>query len=299
MGVDFETSACGKWILAGEHAVLRGSGALVFPLYNKQIKLKYKWASEGLSWNFSGEYGIELEFLFRGVFEKACELKKVVRSQIKGQLWVESNIPVGAGMGASAALCVALTRWLIHVKVVETEEAYDFARGLEDLFHGESSGVDIAVALSQRPLYFERSGIRQNCELTWKPHFYLSYSGQRGVTQECVKQVKSLFHRDPLRARILDQRMAKATQDCVSNLTTPYHKESFLQLCLYIQDAQTCFEEWGLAEGAPSRHITELREWGAAAVKVTGSGGGGYILSLWREAPSNAIIRAGHLISAL
>ncbi|MFN7905909.1 MAG: hypothetical protein ACK5P5_12075, partial [Pseudobdellovibrionaceae bacterium] len=30
---------CGKWILAGEHAVLRGSEAVVFPLKSARLKL--------------------------------------------------------------------------------------------------------------------------------------------------------------------------------------------------------------------------------------------------------------------
>ena len=49
--------------------------------------------------------------------------------------------------------------------------------------------------------------------------------------------------------------------------------------------AAECFEQWGLSDGAPGEHIQWLKEHGALAVKPTGSGGGGYVLSLWKEEP--------------
>ena len=39
MSSDFQTTTYGKWILAGEHAVIRGHGALVFPVHNKKLTL--------------------------------------------------------------------------------------------------------------------------------------------------------------------------------------------------------------------------------------------------------------------
>lgn len=35
MFYEFQTTTYGKWILAGEHAVLRGHSALVFPIKEK------------------------------------------------------------------------------------------------------------------------------------------------------------------------------------------------------------------------------------------------------------------------
>ena len=193
----FETRTFGKWILAGEHAVLRGCPALVFPLTSKYLQLNYMASNENLKLEMVGEHGEELKLLFWGVLEKACELKSIQRSDLKGHLKLENSIPVGAGMGASAAFCVAMARWFEHLGYVTSEEIYEFSRQLENLFHGESSGVDIAVAMTAKPLLFVRGGVRETLDIPWMPELYISYSGKRGVTVDCVNKVKSLMSQNP------------------------------------------------------------------------------------------------------
>src|SRR5437868_11711002 len=108
----YSTQVPGKWILAGEHAVLRGIPALVFPLRSRVLDLSYVCPANatGLNVHLHGEHGEELQLLIWGVLEKACELKKLKRTSLIGDLTLKSSIPVGAGMGASAALCVAVTK---------------------------------------------------------------------------------------------------------------------------------------------------------------------------------------------
>lgn len=282
----FVTHSFGKWILAGEHAVLRGVPALVFPIKSKFIKLSYcnEGVGKGLICNLSGSSGQELEILFWGVLEKAIEIKNIDRHSLNGRIELDSCLPVGAGMGASAALCVAVSRWLEHLRFVKTDEIYEFSRQLENLFHGESSGVDIAVSMGGEPLYFERSGNRKPFLLSWNPQWYLSYSGQRGITMDCVKKVKSLFEFDTQRAQYLDEEMKKSVSLCMSSLCSN-HEGSLSELIEGIEKAQSCFESWGLCEGSVANHVSFLKKVGAKAVKLTGSGGGGYVLSLWTSKP--------------
>lgn len=289
MSIDFTCKSFGKWILAGEHAVLRGVPALVFPIQSRNLELSYTRTESALELRLVGDHGKDLQLLVWGVLEKACELKKISRQDLKGILLLESSIPVGAGMGASAALCVALTRWLGYLGYVEESEYYEFARDLENLFHGESSGVDIAVALSGEGLYFVRNGERKPLSTSWKPHWYISYSGKRGVTVDAVNKVKDLLLQNPEVGEKIDKQMAEAVAIAEKALKLDM-QEGLPLLAKAIEEGGECFEQWGLNEGAPGKHIQWLKEKGALAVKPTGSGGGGYVLSLWSKVPSEDVL---------
>jgi mevalonate kinase len=285
----FETRTYGKWILAGEHAVLRGSPALVFPLTSKSLELNYIATGESLKLEMLGAHGEELKLLFWGVLEKACELKNIQRTDLKGQLKLNSLVPVGAGMGASAAFCVAMARWFENLGYVKSDEIYDFSRELENLFHGESSGVDIAVAMTAKPLVFVRGGDRKAFEPTWKPQMYISYSGKRGVTVDCVNKVKALIAQNPSLGEKIDREMKKSVELCQQALMS--HSADRMNFLAEGMDlAAACFHQWGLSEGEPERHMEWLSKHGALSVKPTGSGGGGYVLSLWDKNPSPEVL---------
>lgn len=282
--VSFRAEAYGKWILAGEHAVLRGAPALVFPLKSKNLQLEYEAHPQSLRLELSGDHGREFEPLFWAVIERACDLMKIPRSGLTGSLKIKSNLPIGAGLGASAAFCVAITRWFSHLGFVKADDLYEFSRTLENLFHGESSGVDIAVALSGEGLHFERQGRRFSVVPKWTPKWFISYTGQRGTTSDAVSKVKALHESQPEVARRLDEQMRTAVSECEIALSEN-ESQGFPRLVNAIDQAQDCFRSWGLADGAVADHLGELRKAGAAATKPTGSGGGGYVLSLWKEAP--------------
>ena len=205
----FQTQTFGKWILAGEHAVLRGSPALVFPLFSRSLKFHYEPGSEPLKFSLSGNYGKELELLVRNVLEHALKLKSQSVS-LTGTLSLSSDIPMGAGLGASAALCVAVTRWMESLGLVAEKEKIEFARQLENIFHGESSGVDVAVVSTEKSLRFVKGQAAEYFDPRWKPHLYISYSGQKGVTSQCVTQVKNWIQENPERGLKMDQEMKSA-----------------------------------------------------------------------------------------
>lgn len=289
---DFTVKVHGKWILAGEHAVLRGCQAIAFPAYGKHLALT--WVNKGaFGSSFGGDRGQEFQILFAGVFDRALEIlnRSGDLALKRGHFHVDSTLPVGAGLGASAALAVAVGRWFVAEGAIDEAHLFEFCREIENLFHGESSGVDVAVAIESRGLLFSRSGGFVPFDPEWQPLWYISYSGTRGITSECVSKVKALIATDPDTGQLLDLRMREAVQLAHESLVQTANSQQeasdrFQKLATAIELSASCFKSWGLSEGELGRHLAWLTESGAVAVKPTGSGGGGFALSLWRARPA-------------
>jgi mevalonate kinase len=294
---DFYSQTHAKWILAGEHAVVRGHSALVFPMHAKTMTLQYQDTHQPLSADFNGEQGEDLHLLFWSVIEHG--LKHVHRdlSQITGHFVISNNIPIGSGLGASAALCVNVGRWFAWKQWIRADDLFDFARYLEDLFHGKSSGLDLAGSLYDNGICFRPQSnypLIEPLTVAWKPHWYLSFSGQIGITSHCVRKVQQMHQDSPDSAMQLDNEMEKAVQLAKTALESQ-QDIGFPKLVQAIHQARKCFVAWGLMGSAIEAHIHQLEQAGAVAVKPTGSGDGGYILSLWEKPPEKLSIPLIHL----
>ena len=64
-----------------------------------------------------------------------------------------------------------------------------------------------------------------------------------------------------------------------------FEKQSLIEWMKSIKKSNNCFEQWGLVTETVKNHQKTLLDAGALAVKLTGSGGGGYVLSLWENPP--------------
>jgi len=281
---DFHTQTFGKWILAGEHAVLRGSRALAFPLKARGLELSHSPSSGELKVHTKGVQHDILHACAQRALERAIELLDVGRSALSGALHIVNRLPCGAGLGASAALCVALARWLEGRGLVSSATVHEFARQLENLFHGESSGLDIAVTLRERPVMFCSTSGASEFEPAWVPGLFLSDCGARSVTRECVDKVKTLLRESPAEGESIDVDMRKAVDQCAESLREN-RQGAPASLAEGINLACRCFRRWGLIEQRLSDHMEDLMLAGASACKPTGAGVGGFVLSLWSSPP--------------
>lgn len=278
---DFKTTSYGKWILAGEHAVVRGHEALVFPLKSKQLTLSYRACGSLPTATYSGVTGSVMQLLFWSVMEHGVNLLGRSLTEVTGTFHLDSNIPVGAGMGASAALCVAIARWFAAQHWIEQAQVFEFAKSLEHLFHGKSSGLDIAGVSSEEGVFF-KAGQWTALHPQIQPHWYLSSCNQQGLTSQCVQQVQELWERSPYLGRQIDLQMVEAVFSCKEALEHG-GAGALEELAAAIDKAATCFFQWGLVSESLLQHMNTLKQQGALAVKPTGSGGGGYVLSLWDD----------------
>jgi mevalonate kinase len=271
----FETRVSGKWVLAGEHAVLKGAHAVAMPHPETALMLRFEPGP--------GAFAVEPAMLapvVSDLFQAA-----MLEAPVSGRLVVESSVPFGAGLGSSAALCVAFTRWVAAgLTELDASAQVEFATRLEDHFHGRSSGMDVATIAAGEPVLFARGKPAQPLGLRELPRFTFHDTGIRAKTSECVAQVEAYRDNHPDQASRVDARMAHASSLAVEGLRSfdRGDRDSGLKLVAQAMElGQACYDEWKLVPPSVAQLREDLLAQGALAVKLTGAGGGGFVVALW------------------
>lgn len=279
---DFSTKAHAKFILTGEHAVIRGHGAIVMPLKTKNIHLTFKKNTSKLKVNVFPDTEDGFNKIPMLLLERAASLLGQDLSNIHGKITISSNIPAGKGLGLSAALCVVLTRLLVWWGWLDSKQLLGFATQLENYFHHQSSGADIIGVCSENAVKFNNIDDCEIIQAQWQPHLFLYYSGHASSTSICVKKVNSYVTQDVEHARAIDSIMAMSVKNIAASLLSA---QSVDTLAEEITNAADCFRDWGLVPKFLEEKIRLLHDYGAVAVKPTGAGMGGFLLGLWAEDP--------------
>ncbi len=101
---------------------------------------------------------------------------------------------------------------------------------------------------------------------------------------DCIEKVNLLWKEYKQKGQEIDEKMAQS----VSLAQRALEQQESLGFDLLKQALHLgleCFKEWNLVSPALNKHMDELMSFGAQAVKPTGSGNGGFIISLWKSPP--------------
>ena len=108
---------------------------------------------------------------------------------------IQTDLPVGSGMGSSAAATVAVTAALmtLHNRPLDLESISDLSLSAERFQHGRPSGVDSFVSTHGGCVRYRKDGAPEPVAL---PHFslWLADTGMpESTTGECVSEVQRRF----------------------------------------------------------------------------------------------------------
>jgi mevalonate kinase len=283
--MSFSIKIPAKCILAGEHVILERGFAVVSPFDHYDLTLSYKPGSMKTMYTISAEGYNSLGIILWPVVTKAYELLGQDVSKLTGEFDIQSSIPPGGGLGFSAALCVAVTEWLIYSGLIPRSRLFDFALELEHIFHFRSSGVDVAGVLSKNIIQYTSNREITVINPSWKPKLFVSSSKEMAITGSCVKKVMEFRKTNPERAKEIDDKMSSSTQLIKSALEAP-EPEGIALLAQGLHLGNECFHDWELVSPQLAHHLDEVSQY-AMACKVIGAGFGGHVLSLWEHNPPN------------
>ncbi len=284
---NFSTVVPGKWVLAGEHTVLRGGRAIALPHPEFKLHLEFRAADTHLS--VEPDLGLlVVQELLKLAKDWLAARSLDDWSAPRGALRITSTIPFGAGLGSSAALSVAVARWVLSAYALDRNLERELARELENRFHGKSSGMDVAVVSIGEPILFSMRDGAVGLGLRELPSFVFFDTGLRAVTKDCIEKVENLRTRDPVRADHLDQGMRLATEEILEGLReyngskepAGERGKARARIAAGMARAGEIYRHWGLVPEEVEGTLARLSAEGVVSPRLTGAGGGGFIVGL-------------------
>ena len=298
------SSACAKLILLGEHAVVYGQPALAIPFSGLKVRCVIEpWINgptgtlqikaRELQLNQPLQVLPEDNFLRKAVELVLAELG--VSQTPTCKLTIYSDIPISAGLGASAAIAVAtmraLSAFLGHP--LEKETLNRLAFETERLMHGNPSGIDNTVIVYEQPILFRKGELIEFVYPSKNLHFLIADSGIKKATADTVAYLAQQRERNP---QFIEAALAEIGRIAL------FGRKAFEQGDLSaLGDAmnanQALLAQLDLSCEALEKLIVAARQAGALGAKLTGGGKGGNMLALvtpeTQEAVRKALLSAG------
>jgi len=273
-------SAPGKVILSGEHSVVYGKPAIVCAI-DKRLSITFTPAEKT-------QYTDTIfPILERSVME-FLKSKKIPIKKVEYAYSVKSSIPIGRGLGSSAAYCASISAGLLELftgREWSKDEVNMCAYQMEKYFHKNSSGVDTSTSVMGGLLYFRKefeflktiSSLSIKVPKKFMDSLLLIDTGKPvETTGEMVQAVGKLFNKESERTERIFNDIEKTTKRLIISLI----KEDILFFRENIQKNELLLEQLGVVSDKAKKLLFKLKEYGEG--KVTGGGGkkdsSGYIL---------------------
>ena len=281
------STACGKVILLGEHAVVYGRSALAAPI-PLAVEARVVDTADGVQlliprWGVEQRVAPVREHPTGAAGILSVLLERLELGQRSMTIEVFPNVPRAVGLGGSAALAVSVIRALDrHFALNLTDaEINDFALECERAAHGTPSGVDNTVATFGTTVLFRapssgRDASFDGITLKRPLPLVIGMTGKESLTARTVAGVAQARRRNATRYdAIFDQieMLTNAGADAARDGALADLGE-LMNLCHGFLNALQI----------STRELEELveicRRRGAAGAKLTGGGGGGSIVAL-------------------
>ena len=240
-----------KAIFFGEHAVVYGYKGITIPLPEMKVDVSLKKT------DIVQKRDDILNFI-----AKTCDIDN------KTEIIINSSIPVGRGLGSSAALSVAIAR-------AKNLDAREVANTCEKYIHGNPSGIDVNQVLSDKPLLFSKKEGAKELNFNLESYLLIIDTGVVGITKHTLEHIKNNYEN----YKIYIDELGNLTEDVIVHL----ENKNIEIIGQYMDTAHTLLQKLGVSHKANDEVVKICRDAGASGAKLTGGGAGGCCIALSKD----------------
>jgi mevalonate kinase len=284
------SSAPGKIILFGEHAVVYGRPALAAPVTQVHADVDVSDSSRPGIWIDAPDVSLHAEL---NTLPSDHPIASVINNLFF--LWrvspfpnlairITSTIPVASGLGSGAAVTVALTRALASYlqHSMSDEEVNGFAYEIEKLHHGTPSGIDNTVVTYAQPVYFVKDQPIQIFHVGKPFTIVIADTGIAAPTRESVGDVRRLWMNDRSRWETIFDKIGEIS--FTARRAIEAGKPEVLGELM--NENHTLLQKLTVSSPELDVLVGFARDAGALGAKLSGGGRGGNMIALVE--PENA-----------
>jgi len=275
--------APGKVILFGEHFVVKGKPAIgvAVNVYAKAC------AGVGQGVVESRQLGLLLDLdsgrvLDKGLLRVYQELSSRIGLAKDFHVIIDSEIPIAAGMGSSAAVAVSTAHALATLKGVEPDKKliWEVSFEAEKIYHVKPSGVDNTLSTYGGVLFYQ-GGEFKRVEVKWPDDIYMLIVDS-GVKRSTGQVVEDVLRRYEKYHRIMSG-IYDAAGVLVEEALKALERGDFTRLGELMDINHGLLVSLGVSTPLLDSLLWTVREAGALGAKICGAGRGGVIVAVVDE----------------
>lgn len=293
-----ETSAPGKIILFGEHAVVYGQPAIAAPVTQVRAWARISDADrpgvyisapdlEEEHWLEDSDEDDALAAAVR-IVQREAGLETLPPLHIQ----VHSEIPIASGLGSgaatAAALIRALARHLEYFDLARDERIAALTYEIEKIHHGTPSGIDNTVVALEKAIYFVRRSPQNLIEpfsVSRPLTFLIADSGRRSRTREVVGDVRRRWQAQ----REHFEGLFDACGRIARKARVALEAGDQATLGPLMNENQSLLQKMTVSSPELDHLVHTARQAGAFGAKLSGAGRGGNIIALVDGANQDAV----------
>jgi hydroxymethylglutaryl-CoA reductase len=291
--------APGKVILFGEHAVVYGQPAVAATL-DRGVRVAVSHGKDAhgplLRSNAPGlpprcKPGPDGEGpeRLRDALDRLVELCGARTRELL--LTVDAGVPAGAGLGSSAALAVAMLRGVRQFfgeSPLATDALIERAFALEQVFHGNPSGVDHGVIATGGCVLFHKTDAGPSLQQLALPRalrLAIGIAGPHAGTAHAVSALRDRMRRHAGHYDVIMNEIGALARSAADALA----HGSLASVGELMDLNHGLLNALGVSTPAIEAMVSMARERGALGAKLTGAGGGGAVIALVDDDPATVV----------